>query len=62
MSKKNLFDDCDNLQAVLGQLAGYASGCWENLRGAGVFNSSAAGTGVLHAEARIKELYEEGRI
>ena len=39
-------DGEDPLHTVIGQLAGYASACWETLEGAGVFQSTEAGVAV----------------
>jgi hypothetical protein len=36
----------DKVKAILGEFAGHSSMCWENVRGAGVFDSVEAQRGV----------------
>ena len=53
---QNPFRTAATERELLIQLAGYASRCWENLMGAGVFQSEEALRGVDAAEQRLKEL------
>lgn len=52
----NKFSTASTRQEVLGELAGAASACWENLGQAGVFDSNLAEFYVNEALARLQEL------
>ena len=52
----NRFQDADTVSALLHQLAGFASVCWENPEGAGVFQSEQAHAACLEAEERLREI------
>ena len=52
----NRFQDADTVSALLHQLAGFASVCWENPAGAGVFQSEQAHAACLEAEERLREI------
>jgi hypothetical protein len=53
---ENLFESAHSIIELLGHLAGYASACWGNLEGAGVFLSDDAKKGVEHAYSRLQQL------
>lgn len=67
-----LFKDCESIVSVLGQLAGFASGCWytapveEEVEDATpalerIFDSKRAENAVIAADNRIKEIINEAR-
>lgn len=53
---RNFFADCDNIEELLGQFAGAASMCWENIDGAGSFQDGQASRFVDAARDRLIEL------
>lgn len=52
----NRFSTAVTVSELLGQLAGAASMCWENVRAAGVFQSDQALEYVEEAEERLREI------
>lgn len=58
-TKPNPFASCETIQETLGQLAGAASVCWENLDRAGVFQSEQASAFVDAAKSKIIDLIGE---
>lgn len=52
----NKFSSASTREQVLGELAGAASACWENLEHAGIFDSNLAEFYVNEALAQIREL------
>lgn len=54
--EENAFHDANNLDEVLGMLAGAASVCWENPDMAGVFDSEQVSRFVRHARIRLEQL------
>lgn len=68
--EENIFRDSTSVSQLLGELAGYASVCWQQqVKEEGkygrpdtyerVFDSERAQLGVEHAEARLNELIKE---
>lgn len=57
--EKNIFHTAASVRQLLDQLAGYSSGCWENLSGAGEFKSDEALKGVNAAHERLLEILKE---
>lgn len=56
---ENTFRHCTTRDELLGQLAGAASTCWENLDGAGVFQSERASDYVIAALERLFQIEAE---
>ena len=53
---KNLFHDAEDVRAVVYQLVGAASMCWESVEKAGVFDDTKARHFSEEALARLEEL------
>lgn len=62
-SEKNIFRDSTDVKQLLGELAGFASVCWQqelvDNKYERVFDSERAAIAVDHAEARLNELLKE---
>jgi hypothetical protein len=54
--KAGAFQDCETVSALLGQMVGAASTCWDNLGGAGAFDTENAREVVVIGQARLVEL------
>jgi hypothetical protein len=50
-------DAAPNLEAAIHQTVGFASVCWENLEGTGVFDSDNAHEAALQLQAWIEARY-----
>jgi hypothetical protein len=52
----NRFDSCNSIEEVVFQAMGFASTCWENMSGTGVFQSTLAKDAGDEAVAKINEI------
>lgn len=57
----NLFHDAEDIPALIYQLVGAGSTCWENLSGTGVFQDEKAKKFAEDALIRLEELRRNAR-
>jgi len=57
----NRFADCCGIEELVYQLVGAGSTCWQNLSGAGVFDSTLASQVGADGLARLSEILSEAQ-